>query len=211
MTTPAKRILQLPGAAYRLQAHDAAGQFAELLAVLKLSDIVDAGGSRCGICNGDDWYTLRPEQVEPGQVPPAVLRKQNVFYRCGKCQQIFWPGDKYENTMEGLRAEGKEGDVASATDESAAAGSVAPSLEPPRAGTAGGIWRPRVAPCVTCQCALERVRAPALPPPSAASCAKWGRCTRRSVWLRRARVMTVTPKNGGDGYWKVTPVESSHR
>ena len=31
--------------------------------VLGLSDAVDAGGSRCGICNGDDWLTLIPEQV----------------------------------------------------------------------------------------------------------------------------------------------------
>ena len=118
----------LPGAAYRLLATEASAQFAELLLVLGMSDAVTEGGSRCGICNGDEWQTLKPDQVGPGQVPAAVLAKQDIFYRCGACQQIFWPGEKYDNTMEGLRA-----DVA--RDGSAA-------TEPPRAGTAGGVWRP---------------------------------------------------------------------
>ena len=43
-----------------------------------------------------------------GEVPAGVLATQTVFYRCGSCQQIFWPGDKYESTMEGLRADGKD-------------------------------------------------------------------------------------------------------
>ena len=128
--TSAKRAEGLPGAAYRLLATDAGGQFAEVLAVLGVSDAVEAGGSRCGICNGDEWHTLRPRDVEAGQVPAAVLASQQVFYRCGVCQQIFWPGDKYESTMEGLRAEGRD----QGRDE--------PPAQPPRAGTAGGIWRP---------------------------------------------------------------------
>ena len=65
------------------------------------------------------------EQVEPGQVPAAVLRQQREFYRCGRCQQIFWPGEKYESTMEGLRAEGKEVAVEAAS----------------KVGTAGGVWK----------------------------------------------------------------------
>jgi len=67
--------------------------------------------------------------VGAGQVPPAVLAKQSIFYRCGACQQMFWPGDKYESTIEQLRAEGRD--------------ELTPTMpEPPRAGTAGGIWRP---------------------------------------------------------------------
>ncbi|EOD04092.1 hypothetical protein EMIHUDRAFT_453977 [Emiliania huxleyi CCMP1516] len=109
MNAGAKRAAgALPGAAYRLLATDASAQFAELLAVLELSGLVDAGGSRCGICNGDEWQTLRPDEVEAGQVPHAVLRVQPVFYRCGACMQMFWPGDKYESTMDGLRAEGRD-------------------------------------------------------------------------------------------------------
>lgn len=126
MNAGAKRAAgALPGAAYRLLATDASAQFAELLAVLELSGLVDAGGSRCGICNGDEWQTLRPDEVEAGQVPHAVLRVQPVFYRCGACMQMFWPGDKYESTMDGLRAEGRD-------------------VPPRRAGTAGVAWRPPV-------------------------------------------------------------------
>ena len=71
--TSAKKASSLPGAAYRLLATDTSAQFSEVLAVLGLSDAVEAGGSRCGICNGDKWQTLRPAQVAPGQVPAAVL------------------------------------------------------------------------------------------------------------------------------------------
>ena len=100
--------------------------------MLGLSDAVDAGHSRCGICNGADWQTLRAAEVPPGQVPPAVLASVPIFYRCGCCQQMFWPGDKYENTMDGLRAE---------TAEQQQQQPAAPATIAPRAGTAGAVWR----------------------------------------------------------------------
>jgi hypothetical protein len=85
IVTQAKKMgTAFPGAVYRLLAAEPGAQFAELLAVLGLSDAVDAGGSRCGICNGDEWRTLRSEEVEPGQVPAAVLKQQKEFYKCGK-------------------------------------------------------------------------------------------------------------------------------
>jgi len=65
LVTVAKRAAtSFPGAVYRLLATEPGAQFAELLAVLGLQEAVDAGGSRCGICNGDEWCTLRPDQVE---------------------------------------------------------------------------------------------------------------------------------------------------
>ena len=160
IVTVAKRAAtSFPGAVYRLLATEPGAQFAELLAVLGLQEAVDAGGSRCGICNGDEWLTLRPDQVEAGQVPAAVLRQQSVFYRCGKCHQIFWPGDKYESTMEGLRMEGKEGGVAKDgtqdgakdgggggngdDDESSSSGGgrgAAAPVAASRVGTVGGVW-----------------------------------------------------------------------
>ena len=30
-----------------------------------------------------------------------MLSRQTVFYRCGACGQVFWPGEKYESTTEG--------------------------------------------------------------------------------------------------------------
>ena len=65
LVTVAKRAAtSFPGAVYRLLATEPGAQFAELLAVLGLQEAVDAGGSRCGICNGDEWCTLQPDQVE---------------------------------------------------------------------------------------------------------------------------------------------------
>ena len=125
-TAKEKTANMLPGACYRLLAADAGQQFAELLTVLGMCDAVDAGGSRCGICNGNAWITLHPNEVKVGEVPRAVVDKQSIFYKCGACQQIFWPGEKYDNTMVGLRAD--------AANEAVG--------EPPRAGTSGQLWRP---------------------------------------------------------------------
>ena len=163
------------GAVYRLLAPDAGAQFAELLTVLGLPDAVDAGGSRCGICNGDEWATLRPGQVGAGQVPAGVLAAQRVFYRCGRCQQIFWPGEKYESTMEGLRAE---------------------VVEPPRAGTAGRAWRPPVgAPPATAPPEHAPEAAPPTVPPTGEE--SIGRQVRAAGLLHSTARMKLEPPTAG--------------
>ena len=63
---------------------------------------MEAGGSRCGICNGAEWRTLSAAQLR-GQVPEAVRAEEGEFYQCGVCLQVFWPGAKYESTMEDLK------------------------------------------------------------------------------------------------------------
>ena len=68
----------IPGVHYRLLAQEANEQFAELVEVMGLQGVVPFA-SRCGICNGDDWHTLRPEQVRPGEVPAAVISMQPVL------------------------------------------------------------------------------------------------------------------------------------
>jgi len=92
----------LPGASYRLLAADADAQFAELLEVLGIREAVEAGGSRCGICNGAEWRTLCAGELR-GQVPEAVRAEEGEFYQCGVCLQVFWPGAKYDATMDGLK------------------------------------------------------------------------------------------------------------
>ena len=77
-------------------------QFDELLDVLGERGAVATWGSRCGICNGCDWHTLAPDAVR-GEAPPGVLAEASEFYRCGVCEQLFWPGAKYEDTMATLR------------------------------------------------------------------------------------------------------------
>ena len=101
------RVLVVPprravaGAHYVVRARGGDAQFDELLDVLDLRGSVPYWGSRCGICNGNDWVVLSSADVE-GRVPDAVLSEAE-FYRCGKCQQIFWPGRKYDAKMSGLR------------------------------------------------------------------------------------------------------------
>ena len=59
------------------------------------------GESRCGVCNSRAWRTLLPADVE-GRVPAAVSASEDVFYECGFCEQLFWPGAKYTKTMDSL-------------------------------------------------------------------------------------------------------------
>jgi uncharacterized protein with PIN domain len=93
----------LLGTTYRLLATEAEAQFAELLEVFGLRDAVDAGESRCGICNADNWRHLQPSEVV-GRVPVGVLAETSEYFQCGSCEQIFWPGPKYEETMGSLKA-----------------------------------------------------------------------------------------------------------
>ena len=88
---------------YKLLAASADAQFSEVLEVFGLSRAVENGESRCGICNARAWRTLRPEEVR-GRVPPEVGAKEGEFFECGSCGQIFWPGEKYVETMDALRS-----------------------------------------------------------------------------------------------------------
>mmetsp|Transcript_7732 Transcript_7732/g.16977 ORF Transcript_7732/g.16977 Transcript_7732/m.16977 type:complete len:975 (+) Transcript_7732:211-3135(+) len=92
----------LPGVSYRLLASDPDEQFSELIEVFGLHEYVQSGESRCGICNARKWATLTPQQVV-GRVSAAVVACTDEFYECGSCKQLFWPGEKYEYTMAGLR------------------------------------------------------------------------------------------------------------
>ena len=93
LVTSVKRTKQpAPCATYRLlETRDAGKQLAEVLDVLQLSAAAESDASRCGICNGDAWRSLRPHEVSPSEVPRAILTRQTVFYQCGVCSQIFWP------------------------------------------------------------------------------------------------------------------------
>ena len=106
LITTARHVKQpAPCAAYRLLAtSDASRQLAEVLTVLQLRDAAERkdDASRCGICNGDAWQRLQPSDVQGTEVPPSVLQKQTLFYRCGVCSQIFWPrGDRPRRTRHG--------------------------------------------------------------------------------------------------------------
>ena len=108
LITTARHVKQpAPCAAYRLLAtSDASRQLAEVPTVLQLRDAAERkdDASRCGICNGDAWQRLQPSDVQGTEVPPSVLQKQTLFYRCGVCSQIFWPrGDRPRRTRHGCK------------------------------------------------------------------------------------------------------------
>lgn len=90
------------GAHYVLATKGGDANFDELLDVLDLRGSVEYWGSRCGICNGGDWRSLDKDAVV-GDVPAAVVDSEDEFYQCGVCGQIFWPGRKYDDKMNGLK------------------------------------------------------------------------------------------------------------
>jgi len=63
-------------------------QMAQIMNELHLPPGV--AGSRCSVCNAPLETIAKPD-VE-GRVPPYVLRTQEVFHRCPRCDKIYWPG-----------------------------------------------------------------------------------------------------------------------
>jgi uncharacterized protein with PIN domain len=102
LCAPTTKHAAMRGPLYHMLATEVDAQFAELVEVLGLHEALVAGDSRCGVCNSAAWRTLSANEVA-GRVPAAVAANESVFYECGHCLQIFWPGVKYESTMESLR------------------------------------------------------------------------------------------------------------
>ncbi|KAJ1623639.1 hypothetical protein T492DRAFT_845356 [Pavlovales sp. CCMP2436] len=46
---------------------------------------------------------IRPNEVL-GRVPQGVLQETSEFFQCRSCEQIFWPGPKYSDTIDSLKA-----------------------------------------------------------------------------------------------------------
>jgi len=106
------------GGVYRMLApvSNPGAQFSELLEVLGLNSVPTEDnpqngmgwGSRCGICNSGAWETLDAQAAfSEGMISEQVwqmhARSATPFYRCGYCAQVFWPGEKYSDTMTELR------------------------------------------------------------------------------------------------------------
>jgi len=126
------KTASIPGPYYLLLGEDADAQFAEVLEVFGLRFLVDAGESRCGICNGRRWRRLSREEAAE-EVPEPVISTEDNFYRCGDCGQVFWTGEKYTNAIDALRS----------TVVSAAVG---PPRAPEAASTARAAFTPPLAP-----------------------------------------------------------------
>jgi len=68
-------------------------QLVELRAALALE--AEAALSRCSICN-EPVVETKKEDVRD-RVPPYVYATQDEFYRCPRCERLYWRGTHWEN------------------------------------------------------------------------------------------------------------------
>lgn len=70
----------------------------------QVADAFGLGGAdlmpRCTVCNGE-LRTVRAEDVV-GRVPERVLERQDEFYVCPRCGQIYWKGTHWDNIQKKL-------------------------------------------------------------------------------------------------------------
>lgn len=93
LLTADRALAARPGARTLLiQAQDLPGQLQQVHA--ELGPPPGAEFSRCLVCNG------RLAQVDKaalaGRLPPYVLARHHVFFRCPDCGRIYWPGTHVE-------------------------------------------------------------------------------------------------------------------
>ncbi len=53
-----------------------------------------AGESRCSVCNGRLESVVRSEVSS--RVPPQVLKRHRLFFRCMECGQVYWRGGHWK-------------------------------------------------------------------------------------------------------------------
>jgi uncharacterized protein with PIN domain len=76
--------------------HDRVGeQLEEVINKLSLEPEVDQILTICLKCN-DKLKAVSKEEVS-GMVPDYIFRRHSGFYKCPRCEGIFWPGTHREN------------------------------------------------------------------------------------------------------------------
>jgi uncharacterized protein len=51
--------------------------------------------SRCAICNGE-LEVMGRRDVAASEVPPKVLARHRLFFRCTSCSRLYWRGKHWE-------------------------------------------------------------------------------------------------------------------
>ncbi len=51
--------------------------------------------SRCAVCNGE-LEVISKKEAADAKVPPKVLSRHRLFYRCTDCSRCFWHGGHWE-------------------------------------------------------------------------------------------------------------------
>ncbi len=59
---------------------------------------VSGGSSRCPVCNGELQYTEKNDVFE--KVPTGVFENMNDFWKCTKCEKIYWEGTHIKNLQQ---------------------------------------------------------------------------------------------------------------
>ncbi len=73
-----------------LNANAPEGQLAEIFGRLQLTRRDLTPLKRCGECN--DLLVQVPRETVLGLVPDHVFHTQAKFYKCPRCQRLYWPG-----------------------------------------------------------------------------------------------------------------------
>ena len=55
----------------------------------------DPSLSRCAVCNGELEKIDKADAAEMG-VPPKVLTRHRLFYRCSSCSRMYWRGRHWQ-------------------------------------------------------------------------------------------------------------------
>ncbi len=69
---------------------------ARLASVMRQSGVGSPGikkerPSRCAVCNGE-LRTVKKTEAASAGVPPRVLARHRLFFRCASCSRLFWRG-----------------------------------------------------------------------------------------------------------------------
>ena len=59
---------------------------------------VSGGNSRCPVCNGKLQYIEKNEVSD--KVPAGVLENMKDFWKCTKCEKIYWEGTHIKNLQQ---------------------------------------------------------------------------------------------------------------
>jgi len=59
---------------------------------------VSGGNSRCPVCNGKLQYIEKNEVSD--KVPTGVLENMKDFWKCTKCEKIYWEGTHIKNLQQ---------------------------------------------------------------------------------------------------------------
>jgi len=51
--------------------------------------------SRCAVCNGE-LEIIRKRDPAAKMIPPKVLARHRLFYRCTSCSRLYWHGKHWE-------------------------------------------------------------------------------------------------------------------